>query len=140
MKKKLLIVTSLFLMGLGMSAFTTLQDNHDDFKPKNLQILTQDISHEELEAVMKSFNTALGVKCNFCHAPKANGEQGLDFASDALVQKHIARGMMRMTAEINKNYFDPHAKDGVAHNITCNTCHNGKQDAFSIEKNIDLGK
>ena len=76
---------------------------------------------------------ALGVKCNHCHAPKPNGEKGLDFASDANPKKNIARHMIKMTKQINKKHFN-RAYDGVVYNISCNTCHNGKTEAFTVVK------
>lgn len=74
--------------------------------------------------MMKNFNTSLGVKCNFCHASNAEGE--LDFASDAVKNKEIARGMLNMTFELNKKYFGV-SLDKDAPKVTCFTCHQGKK-------------
>ncbi len=92
----------------------------------NLKVLPKDISHENLEKVMKDFNKALGVKCNFCHAPSATDPQKLDFASDAKPEKLAAIDMMRLTLKINKKYF--HVKNASltdALPVSCNTCHHG---------------
>src|ERR1700689_3631478 len=75
----------------------------DEPKHKNLKILPKNISKEDLDKIMDGFKEALGVKCNFCHAPEADAtSHHLDFASDAKPEKNIARGMMKMTAKINK--------------------------------------
>ena len=96
-------------------------------KYTNLQIFPPDTSPEVLTAAMKNFTRALGVRCPYCHV----GEEGMaldkfDFASDAKPQKEIARGMMRLTAEINgrlaKTMPDAAA---TGSQVTCWTCHRG---------------
>ncbi len=121
-KKKLLAGISLvFILMIGVAA-TTVQDK----KPKpNLKVLPKDISHEELEKIMKGFNVSLGVKCNHCHAPSKTNPKKLDFSSDEKPEKDVARGMMRMTAKINKKYFN-YVEEGKTV-VTCITCHNGKE-------------
>ncbi len=99
----------------------------DPPKAKNLKVLPKNISHEELEGVMRNFKNALGVKCGFCHAPQKDNPQKLDFASDDNHHKEIARGMMKMTARINKKYF----KEGEAMTVTCYTCHHGNEEPVS---------
>jgi len=94
-------------------------------KPKNLKILPKDISHEALHEVMEGFNKALGVKCNFCHAPSPTDPKKLDFASDEKHHKEVARMMMTMTQKTNKKYFKGEDKNGNPRAITCITCHNG---------------
>lgn len=118
-----------FLIGImaiifTISAFTPQQDPAEKEKPQNLKVLPKNISEEELTTVMRGFNTALGVKCNHCHAPKTNGQKGLDFASDANPNKNTAREMIKMTKKINKKYFSKE-HDGIVKNINCETCHNG---------------
>lgn len=95
---------------------------------KNLQVLPKDISKDDLDSIMDDFKVSLGVKCGFCHARKADTTQrGLDFASDAKDEKKIARGMMKMTAYINTNFFNFHnsTKPDTLHTIICYTCHRG---------------
>ena len=130
MKRKFSTLLSLFAVVLALSAF---QAGGQEEQPQNLKVLPKNITHEQLDSTMKSFNLALGVKCNHCHAPKPNGEKGLDFASDANPKKEIARHMIKMTNQINKKHFK-HAYDGIVYNISCNTCHNGKTDAYTIQK------
>ena len=120
------ILAAIILTGFiafGIAATTPPDDKH-----KNLKVLPKDISHEDLDKVMDQFKEALGVKCNFCHAPDADStSHHLDFASDAKPEKDIARHMMKMTAKINKKYFsfnkDESGKTIPA--ISCITCHRG---------------
>jgi hypothetical protein len=125
--KKFAVVAALFaLLVGGMSAIRP----QDDDKPKkrNLKVLPKDISHEDLDKVMDSWKTALGVKCGFCHAPNADSTiHHLDFASDAKPEKNIARHMFAMTAKINKKYFSFNKDDKgvVIPAISCVTCHRG---------------
>jgi cytochrome c2 len=123
--KKTITVTVLMFTVCILSAFMPPQEQ----KAKNLKVLPKDISHEELDKVMDGFKAALGVKCNYCHAPQADNPKKLDFASDAKPEKETARNMMRMTAKINKKYF--HLKDTQNGKallaVSCITCHNGNE-------------
>lgn len=92
---------------------------------QNLQVLPDTISHERLDAIMDGFTDALGIRCSFCHVRQ---NDAWDFASDAKGHKTIARGMMRMTWELNRVALP--AIDGLgAHGpaeVTCWTCHRGE--------------
>lgn len=118
--RKILVLGGIFAFILLSVAFTKKEEPHF----KNLKVLPKNISHDGLDSVMKHFNRALGVKCNFCHARTADG-QHLDFASDSLEHKNIARGMMRMTARINKKFFKEKSTTPA---ITCFTCHHGSEE------------
>ena len=123
--KKSAVVVALFaLTVIGMSAMRPM----DDKPPKrNLKVLPKDISHDDLDKVMDSWKTALGVHCNFCHSPSADStNHHLDFASDAKPEKNIARHMFIMAGKINKKYFkfDKDDKSAVPA-VTCMTCHRG---------------
>jgi hypothetical protein len=77
---------------------------------------------------MDGFKAALGVKCNFCHAPLGDStSRKLDFPSDAKPEKNIARSMMRMTAKINKKYFsfNKDSQGVTIPAVSCVTCHRG---------------
>jgi hypothetical protein len=97
-------------------------------KPTNLKVLPKDIAPEELVKLMRGYAGALGVECNFCHAPSAQGGRHLDFASDAKEDKGIARTMIQMTQTINAQYMsqvqDPDAMPEDKH-VQCGTCHRG---------------
>ena len=125
--KKISAGLGCMLAVVTISAFTTQQPQEPQ-KPSNLKVLPKNISAEELDKTMKSFNVALGVKCSYCHAPKADGQKGLDFASDAKKEKDIARSMMKMTNKINKKYFTHQDAEGLIAKIGCATCHNGQKE------------
>jgi hypothetical protein len=95
---------------------------------KNLQVLPKDISTKDLQKIMvDEFQDGLGVTCGYCHAQEKDGSLHLDYASDEKPEKQIARKMMSMLIEINKNYFEvdrPVLGSGVL-SVTCFTCHQG---------------
>ena len=123
--KKSLVLALLVSFAFGLSAF--MPQKSDEKKAKNLKVLPKDISHEDLDKIMDNFKMALGVKCGYCHAPMADNQRKLDFASDAKPEKETARDMMRMTAKINKKYFhNAMENDKTVSKIACVTCHNGK--------------
>lgn len=130
--KKLVVgLTLTALMIVAMAATRPSNAAHPpaDSKPKrNLKVLPKDISHEDLDKVMDSWKAALGVKCNFCHAPSADStSHRLDFASDAKPEKQMAREMFKMTAKINKKYFHDNKNEQgmMVPTISCMTCHRG---------------
>lgn len=117
-----LAFTAFVMIGI---AATVPPEEHPN---KNLKVLPKNISHEDLDKVMDGFKAALGVKCNFCHAPsKDSADHHLDFASDDKPEKNIARHMMKMTAKINKKYFsfNKDEKGETVPSISCITCHRG---------------
>jgi hypothetical protein len=79
---------------------------------KNIQIL-KTIPETEITPWMARFQTALGVKCEYCHNQSA-------YDSDQLQTKGIARKMMTMMMDLNHREF------GDRQVITCVTCHRGK--------------
>lgn len=99
---------------------------------RNLKILPKDISDEKLDSIMKTYNVALGVKCDFCHVPfnKLNFalKDSFDYASDVNPMKEEARKMMRLTIDINKNYFyyTKDVRPEYLHVVHCKTCHQGE--------------
>ena len=118
--RKFFVLAGIFAFIVLSVAFTKKDEPHY----KNLKVLPKNISHDALDSVMKHFNRALGVKCNFCHAPTADG-QHLNFASDSIGHKNVARSMMRMTNKINKKFFK---EESATPAITCFTCHHGSEE------------
>lgn len=121
------LVVALFIFSfliLGISATTAPPE-----EPKrNLKVLPKNITKEDLDKVMDGFKAALGVKCNFCHAPsKDTAVHHPDFPSDAKPEKNIARKMMKMTEKINKKFFSyaTNDKGETVYPISCMTCHRG---------------
>jgi hypothetical protein len=127
-KKLVVVATLISLMVVGMAA---VRPQDDKPRKRNLKVLPKDISHDDLEKVMDEWKAALGVKCNFCHAPtKDSASRHLDFSSDDKPEKTTARHMFQMTAKINKKYFkfdndDKDSKGAMVPAISCNTCHRG---------------
>lgn len=80
--------------------------------PSNLKVLKVN-GTPEVRQIMRTFTTGLGVQCSYCHV------QG-NFASDENPKKETARHMIRMTAEINKQF-----PDSKMH-VSCFTCHRGE--------------
>lgn len=134
MTKSTLVVLGCLASIFCFLAFTTQQPRF-----KNLQILPKNISGDDLDSVMHHFTAALGVKCNYCHV--RNEQTGkMDFPNDSKPEKQIARQMMLMAIDINKNHFqqmEESMDDGMAKPrdtsavsymlkyVTCYTCHRG---------------
>lgn len=119
--------TALVVFGFGLMIIASLSFTEDKPRYKNLKILPKNTDKYQMDSVMHHFTAALGVKCNFCH--EFNQEQkAMDFASDKIDHKRIARQMMTMTNKLNKKYFD--VKDSksltATLEVTCYSCHNGK--------------
>ena len=90
----------------------------------NLQVLPQNITHDELISTMRGFTRGLGTRCDHCHAANPPGsKEQFDFASDAKPEKNVARTMLRMTRTINANYVSKVNEHGTS--VTCWTCHHG---------------
>ncbi len=98
------------------------QGNPDDEKPKNLKVLPKDMSHHEVVQIMRGYSLALGVRCEECHYVKTPGEEP-EFDSDKNPTKDVARGMMKMTANINEQIGHMNLKDSLQ--VSCVTCHHG---------------
>lgn len=123
-QKKLLVVAVLLaFMAIGMAAV-----HYRPPQERNLTVLPKDISDQRLDSIMQTYNKALGVKCDFCHAKKFFPPDSLDFASDKEPMKEEARKMMRMVIEINqKNFhYDKTVRPEYLKTVTCKTCHRGE--------------
>lgn len=137
MKKNKKTVPFLSVLGISLLIFTLYAFKSDpghadeyvaQTKWKNLKVLPQDISKDSLTALMKNYATALGVKCIHCHVPSKSDPSELDFANDAKIEKEIARGMIKMTNDLNANYFQPHFPDpkpSQVQVVNCVMCHRG---------------
>lgn len=107
-------------------------------RPRNLKVLPADMTREQVVAVMRGFNNALGVRCTHCHAPYvASKPDSLDFASDANPTKKTARQMIRMVRGINQEYLAAlAAPGGEAARVECVTCHRGAPRPLMLEDTL----
>jgi Photosynthetic reaction centre cytochrome C subunit len=103
---------------------------------RNLKVFPSDISEQSLDSFMHSYNKALGVTCDFCHArDKAVFNGDLKFELDDNPLKEQARKMMRLTIQLNKEYFNyDTTKAPIYLNVvTCITCHRGNPMPIDIK-------
>lgn len=123
---KLIIIAGFCGVITVMTAATNSRRQEVNFT--NLRVLPKDISAQDLNKIMvDDFEDALGVSCGFCHAQKTDSVGILDFARDTKPEKQIARQMLRMTLNLNRDYFKIEKPMPGTPNIvvTCNTCHRG---------------
>jgi outer membrane lipoprotein-sorting protein len=83
---------------------------------KNVTAL-RGIPVDEFMGTMGVFSAALGLSCEDCHTASSNN--WANYAQDVSPRKQIARRMVTMMAEINKQHF------GGRQVITCFSCHRG---------------
>jgi tetratricopeptide (TPR) repeat protein len=101
-------------------------------KLENVQVLPKDISKKELVTIMKSFTSALGKRCAFCHVEK--GSDDFNFPLDDKTEKKTARAMILMTRAINDQYLkNMPLEDESRITVTCATCHHGQPKPQAIE-------
>ncbi|MEO6390436.1 MAG: c-type cytochrome [Pyrinomonadaceae bacterium] len=112
----LLILCPVSLLVVGREAHTQNRaaktaNTTAERKFKNIHVL-RNMPADQLGKVMNIMTASLGVGCSYCHA-------GYDFEKDSNPKKVIARHMLRMTFDLNRQYFSGKPV------ISCNTCHNG---------------
>lgn len=130
MKKNVLVLALIICIGLVFSAYKIYDEPeyesiefNDGFK--NLKVLPQNISKDSLMDLMKSYNKALGVKCNHCHSK--------DKSADDVYAKEITRHMIQMTNEINEKSFNPIGPE-FTNAVDCATCHRGSTSPMKATK------
>lgn len=135
MKRSLLLFA--FLSFACQSAPTASPAAAPKSEFKNLQVLPQDISKDQLLATMRGFTRGLGVRCDHCHVQTATDPKPqFDFPNDAKEHKRAAREMARMVAQINGTWIPrveaaageapPAAGAEPEIHVSCWTCHRGK--------------
>ena len=99
----------------------------------NLKIFPKDIGKRQLMGAVRDFSTSLGVRCTFCHVQKTPGDfDSVDWASDSLEHKQVARGMMTMVRNVNSELL-PNATGKQGAKVKCVTCHRGLEDPRILE-------
>ena len=124
MKNKLIVFIALLVfVFIGIAATRPSEGTIE----RNLKVLPKDISNADLDSIMEAYSKQLNVGCDFCHADSKINKNDHDYASDDKPEKEITRQMMRMTAAINKDYFDYTIvyKAGEQMAVSCFTCHDG---------------
>ncbi|MBK8520115.1 MAG: c-type cytochrome [Chitinophagaceae bacterium] len=129
--KKLIALAALFVF--VFTGIAAIEEPAGEFK--NLQVLPKNITPDSLDRIMGGFNDGLGVNCTFCHTENKNTKL-MEAEKDTKPEKEITRNMMRMTMDINKNYFqfneNVNAKEVQA--VTCYTCHKGQPIPEKVKK------
>ena len=125
--KKIIVLSGFFgFILLGILAARPPQKDKSEYK--NLRVLSKNISDEDMDYVMQSFSVNLGANCLFCHPGKQDGSEfSIDYVTDVLQNKKIARDMLKMTMKLNKKYFNT-SLTGLMNTrgkIWCKTCHMG---------------
>jgi photosynthetic reaction center cytochrome c subunit len=85
---------------------------------KNIKIL-KEVPADQLIPSMQFISASLGVECEYCHVERA-------FDKDDKKPKKIARSMMEMMMNINRENFEGHRE------VTCYSCHRGAVNPVSI--------
>jgi len=85
-------------------------------KYKNIKVL-KELPADQLIPYMHAYNTALGVKCDFCHVVNAD-HTGFD--KDDKPMKNKAREMIVLVKDLNGKYKT------IDRKATCAMCHHGK--------------
>ena len=124
----------IILIALCIVTLGTAQESR--FKPPtNLKVLPDTTSGQAVRELMGTFTRALGVRCSYCHVEHdGNPFPKFDFAADDKPHKEIARGMLRMVADINNGHLAkmfPNDPDRIT--VSCATCHHGTTEPRSIE-------
>jgi hypothetical protein len=93
---------------------------------QNLTVLPRDIPQPQLIAVMRAFESALGVTCEHCHVFFGAGNPMNNMASDDKAPKKTARVMMLAVRDFNAKLIADVGKP-VAQltQAQCGTCHRG---------------
>jgi len=122
LNKKLIVAVGLISGAVVLASMTAIkqQPQQQERKLVNIKVLPKKMTYQQVDHLMDEWASALGVRCNFCHAQ--------DKASDEKPEKIMARHMYEMTAKINKKYFEA-KKDSLGavmeSSINCYTCHHG---------------
>ena len=104
---------------------------------KNPKVFPKDFPSSKLEAVMKGFTRALGVRCSYCHVGQEGQPlQTFDFASDRNPNKERAREMYRMLGDINGHLKKINPSGDRRVNMWCNTCHRGRPRPMTLVEEL----
>ena len=112
----------------------------------NLRVLPKDVSRRDLVETMRSWASALGVRCGHCHTGgNPDTLEGVDFSSDAKWEKRTARSMLEMVRAIEATHLrglerrsaPPGAPTLPPVSLACITCHRGLTRPETLEVVLD---
>lgn len=117
--------------GAGLACAPTARA---DEELKNLKVFPKTITKRELVDSMRQWSQALGVRCDYCHEQKVPGDfQSMDFASDKIGHKEVARRMFTMVRELNGGPL-PRAAGEPDAAVSCVTCHHGLPTPTTLDR------
>ncbi len=91
-------IISIYLTTTGTATAGIFDD------PKNLEVLPEDISAEDLRQTMRGFAQGTGSRCSACHVGKIEADLSTyDFSIDDKEKKLKARKMIQLVRDINEN-------------------------------------
>lgn len=124
-------------IGASQASAQSLADELRKHEPfTNLQVLDKSIDAEELASTMREIKNAIGSErgCLFCHVGESRAPLSTwDFASDAKVEKQVARQMMRMVRATNAEYLQKLPGRSNPVTVTCRTCHASRPRPIPLE-------
>ena len=82
------------------SGNTQTKDETAGQRFKSIKVLN-DMPADQMGKVMNMMSASLGVDCKFCHASNDG-----DYEKEGFEHKDMARKMLKMTFDLNKNYFE----------------------------------
>ena len=103
----------------AQQAYATYVAEHP--QPQNVKILTGMSTSQIYGYMVNQFSGGLGVSCQHCH----NLAQG-NFADESNPNKHVARQMLLMSSDLNKNWITQLPASVGGYQVICATCHNGR--------------
>jgi len=135
--KRLTTVLVLILSVVALASMTSIQQQQPQQQqgppqqrpePKlvNIKVLKK-MTYRQVDHLMDEWASALGVRCNFCHANNPTTNR-VDYTLDTKPEKKMARDMYQMAAKINSKYFKA-KKDTLGavmeSSVNCYSCHHG---------------
>lgn len=96
------------------------------YSPRNLRLLSQDLTGAEMKKLMDAYVQEVGVPCEYCHVQDER-TGSFDYASDDNPTKQTARLMMSMLKDINEKYLAQLGEGSYAAPVTCGNCHQGRK-------------
>ncbi len=130
--KRIITAIALILSVVALASMTAIQQQPQvpqqrvDPKLVNIKVLKK-MTYRQVDHLMDEWESALGVRCNFCHANDPTTNK-INYSLDTKPEKQMARDMYQMAAKINSKYFKA-KKDTLGavmeSSVNCYSCHHG---------------